>query len=326
MNVNVKLMCCCCCFLLALWGIDDHGEVLDTSGKSSGSSSLEYCLGKKPLLANNNTNSVAVRIQSDIQQVITAVNTSLQQFQLDRLSDREKNKRILYYFQKDLMAGLNEQLLDVQDRREHVIVKPTSIVMKWLCWGFLTIAGLSMLFYVFLFGLSRDGIHQRAWAQSFAIWLLMEIALVSSLLVIVNHVIIPIFTMKSVRLIKMKLVETIVKYNERMNDARCGNNDTTSHLLLEFNAAKYLFVSHRLATKFPALRASKIVTQYQTPWPRQSYLHVNDAVDANYNKKFSGITRSLAQIVTFFFTNFLLSTFFLFIHILSKTCSLSLIL
>ena len=73
----------------------------------------------------------------------------------------------------------------------------------------------------------------------------------------------------------------------------------------QFNAAQYLFVSHRLAARCPELRTSKIILQYCTPWPRQSYLHVSKTVADEYKKKFSGIQTALLQIVVFFLSSFL---------------------
>ena len=42
-----------------------------------------------------------------------------------------------------------------------------------------------MLFYVLLFGLSQSSSHQKAWAQSFVIWLLMDIVLFATVIVVV---------------------------------------------------------------------------------------------------------------------------------------------
>jgi hypothetical protein len=65
-----------------------------------------------------------------------------------------------------------------------------------------------------------------------------------------------------------------------------------------------LFVSSRLAKQFPDLREAKMIAQFSTPWPRQSYLRVQD-VSKKYNKKFSALTRSASILLIFFVGNFL---------------------
>jgi hypothetical protein len=71
-----------------------------------------------------------------------------------------------------------------------------------------------------------------------------------------------------------------------------------------FNAAKYLFVSYRLALVYPELAASKIIMTFTTPWPRQSYQHVDDFKN-NYDGRFSAVTRSASMVLVFFLTNLL---------------------
>eukprot|EP01040_Poterioochromonas_malhamensis_P016165 gene16165-18282_t len=71
-----------------------------------------------------------------------------------------------------------------------------------------------------------------------------------------------------------------------------------------FNAARYLFVSYRLASIYPESKVAKIILQFQTPWPRQSYQYIND-VSKKYNKRFAAFIRSGSLIIVFLLTNFI---------------------
>ncbi len=261
---------------------------------------------------------IADRIKLDIQHVIVTTEKELERFDAQELSDKDKSKRILFYFQKDLMAGLSGQVLESHDRREEITQKPYSQELKYACWVLLFIMNFGMLFYIFLFGVSRDTHHQAAWAKSFAMWLVMEIIMVSSVTVLVMNVFVPSLLMKDVKKIKMKLIDTIVQYNKKLHSATTNDfghegkdnadGDMSVELVkspLDFNAAQYLFVSYRLAKKYPELRVSKIIAAYQTPWPRQSYLHVSKEVTKSYSKKFASINRAATLVIAYFITNFL---------------------
>jgi hypothetical protein len=59
-----------------------------------------------------------------------------------------------------------------------------------------------------------------------------------------------------------------------------------------------------MAEQYPELKASQIILQYSSPWPKQDYKHIKD-VKKNYSDKYSGITRAISIIVIFFLTNLL---------------------
>ena len=71
-----------------------------------------------------------------------------------------------------------------------------------------------------------------------------------------------------------------------------------------FNAANYLFISSGLSKLFPDVKESKIISQFSTPWPKQSYCRVKD-VSKQYSKKFSTLTRSASILIIFFAGHFL---------------------
>lgn len=91
------------------------------------------------------------------------------------------------------------------------------------------------------------------------------------------------------------------------NAANCqedDDDDQEDEGAPSFNAAKYLFLSYRLAEEFPDLKASKVIRQFSSPWPKQSYQRTID-VKKDYNYTYTAISQSAYIIVVFFLTNLL---------------------
>eukprot|EP01040_Poterioochromonas_malhamensis_P009944 gene9944-biopygen1950 len=133
-----------------------------------------------------------------------------------------KNKRLLYLFQKDLMPGLVGEILDGANRRDGKIeddgrsLKAVSRTMKILGWLVLGVVDVGMLFYVFLFASSQDNHRQTAWGQSFAVWMILEVVLVSTSTVILVHIFLPALIMRDVSKVTEKLMDSITNYYERI--------------------------------------------------------------------------------------------------------------
>ncbi|KAK0350701.1 hypothetical protein LTR94_027954, partial [Friedmanniomyces endolithicus] len=110
--------------------------------------------------------------------------------------------------------------------------------------------------------------------------------------------------MKDVTQIKKKLQDSLRKYYDKVETQRKAGQVflTQSDLVNSFNAAHYLFLSYRLAETFPELKASQVILQYTTPWPRQSYHHMFD-VAKNYDGKWAALTRAASTIIVFFLTS-----------------------
>jgi hypothetical protein len=262
------------------------------------------------------------------------------------------NKRLLYLFQRDLLPALKGEILShkqARDHSTHLLSNGVIYRKKMVAWMFVILLNALMLFYVLLFAVQQTSQRQRSWAQSFAIWLMMEILMVSTISALVTHVLLPCLLMRDIAKVQHKVVENIVVFyrslqeeenhkrkqaQEEMNagndlesirenflhrnhyqheesrpciqaktsagDGRSDNEQDKS----EFNAAKYLFVSYKVAHFFPSSKVAQIILSYKTPWPKQSYHHEQD-VSKDYNRKFSSFTRSISLVVLFFFSNFL---------------------
>jgi hypothetical protein len=87
--------------------------------------------------------------------------------------------------------------------------------VAWLT-KILMLAG--MMFYVFLFGVTQNIYQQRAWTQSFVMWLIKEIVVVSTVLVLVSDVWLPMMLVKGVSQCHNKLLEVIGQLSTKMVD------------------------------------------------------------------------------------------------------------
>jgi hypothetical protein len=122
------------------------------------------------------------------------------------IDEAEKRKRMTYLFVKDLLDGVNGMILDHKDRRDNATKKSASFSAKVTAAVFILLVCLGMLFYLFLFSIRQTVTAQNAWFNSFLLWLFFEIALISTGVVLVEHVIIPMWSMRAVSGVKQKIV------------------------------------------------------------------------------------------------------------------------
>ncbi len=291
-----------------------------------------------------------------------------QQFSIEDLtrfssnsSERAKNKRLLHLFQKDLLPSLAAEILENSLTRARRVEDDIAGVhgvlysQKIVGWSILISIDVGLLLYVFLFAASQDNHYQSAWGQSFIVWLILEIVLVSSCMVILMNICLPSLIKRDVIRIKQKLMESVFQYYETIeregkeeeeeeeeeekkenkmivlknnyskkkkkeinkeikmksqnNSCKVGDNLQSSLQYNSFNAARYLFLSYRLAERYSDLPLSKIILSFHTPWPRHSFQSdstVHDHhVKSMYNESWKAISRSFWIIIIFFVNNLL---------------------
>ncbi len=245
------------------------------------------------------TQTIGDLILLELETVELAIKEEKERFEKEKMSEKEKGKRLLYLFQKDLMPGINGMILESKDKRDNVKLKGSSRTAKALSWLFLGSVNVGMLFYILLFALSQDSHRQGAWGQSFALWLIVEVFLVSSLSVLIMHVWIPSIVMRDLGIIKKKLIGNVITFYQNMAK---GMEESSMNKV--FNSAEYLFVSHRLSVDYSDLKIAKMILSFQTPWPKQSYQHVQD-VSKKYDRKFAALSRSFSMVVLFFLSSLL---------------------
>ena len=313
----------------ASWGLDDYGDFLHDEHQIVPSSTEEpiepglvaTCL--KAILCVPKSGTELIR--SELFEVERNLAIEKLRFEQELTSEKSKNMRLLYLFQKDLMPGITGQILESQGIREDKFVKGVSRTAQFGAWMALFLLNGGMLFYILLFAVSQEPHRQSAWAKSFATWLVIEIVIVSSLVVLLMNVLVPSVIMRDVGKIKKRLLASLQQYHEKMQSqenktalvsvlARSGgHSDGESEIsgdeesikrAEDFNASRFLFVSFKMAKRFPELKVAKIIREFSTPWPKQSYLRTSD-VSNNYGGKFKTISTAAGTIAMFFITTLL---------------------
>ncbi len=273
---------------------------------------------KEYIFGVQSVNSVAEAVVDELQEVHVLLAEECKRLHVPVLSDNHRNKRLLFMFQRDLLPGISGQILESKDKRD-VQSTPTAISAQWKYagWGYLIAQNVGMLFYVMLFALFQTQQRQNAWVRSFAIWMGMEILVISTAMVLLMHIMLPAMLMKDVQSVRDKLTQSIEQYHQRLNarQAKYATNgqegkvdgddsEESDDESSEFNAAEYLFVSYRLAKEFSKLTISKIILQYKSPWPRRSYQYAND-MKKEYDGRFDSLYRSMGLLLIFVLTNLL---------------------
>ena len=237
-----------------------------------------------------------------IKRVRDEVLDELMFFRSPNMTSAKKTKRLLYLFSKDLLQGVKGKMLQDKDKRDNPHSKTVPLWMKVAGWAFVLLFNTALLFYIMLFALRRSDHSQRAWFQSFVIWLLLEIFLVSSAVVFAKHILLPTWIMRDLQKIKERLLADIMDYR----DATRRDGGSSSHLLdnaSSFNVADYMFTSTRIARLFPDLSHSPVVLRFRTIWPPASLIVKTD-VSKGYSRKYGIIMQSLQRVVIFLITGF----------------------
>ena len=254
------------------------------------------------LLKAQKSKDVAEVLLSELELVAKTVEKERKR--IDGISlQKEKQKRLLYLFQRDLLPGVSGQILHSKVNREDVQVHGvTSITTKSIVYLLILSLNAAMLFYVFLFALGQTKYRQDAWFRSFLIWISMEIFVVGTVIVLLTHVVLPSLIMPDIAKIKGKLVDSIRDYQKDLKNKIAEEKADAGENL--FNSAAFFFASSKLAKVYMDLPVAKIISKFSTPWPRRSYQHVVD-VSRRYDRRFSGLSSSAGIILFFFIGSFL---------------------
>jgi hypothetical protein len=221
-----------------------------------------------------------------------------------------KRKRILYLFIKDLMKGVGGSVLDNKDSRENIRPKKVSSYSKVMAWVFVSVLNAGMLFYVYLFARTQTSSRQSAWLISFIMWFFFEIAVSSTAVVLLTHLIIPLYVLSDIRNIKKRVLTDILLFRKASLQALAkvpgaGAQPSNGSTSTEFNAAKYLYSSWRVASLFPSLKESEIILRFQTPWPQHCLKSETVKVTSSYERRYSFLYQAIGRVAIFFLASFL---------------------
>lgn len=236
-------------------------------------------------------------VSADLAQIRQTLQNEFQMLTSSTKTMSQKSERMMYLFQRDLMPAVSGQILDAKQNRDASQVAYVSAPKKLLGWLYVVTINLCMLFYILLFAIQESPSRQGAWFKSFCIWLVMDIFLICTMVVVVTHIAIPMLTMKDIEKIKEKMIMTVRDHlkarRNRDEDEEKMENDTFNS---EFNAAEYMFASYRLAKLLPNIPMSEIIVSFRTVWPKRSYLHQVDNTK-QYSGKFSAINKTISMVI-----------------------------
>ena len=216
------------------------------------------------------------------------------------IDDKSKGKRLLFLFIKDLMDGVNGDIVDVKDRVDNARKRRVPLWSKFATWAFLFLTSMGMLFYIYLFAMKQSESRQQSWFTSFVVWLIFDILLVSSGLVLVKHIIVPLMAMGDLRRVKKQVVRDIIKFKTRAALGEAYFQEPSPvQAAQEFNAARYFFPSYRLAMFMPSLPESKAILQYSTPYPKTALTKKSKSVQKSYDLRFNFIAMLISRVLVF---------------------------
>ena len=175
------------------------------------------------------------------------------------VSDEGKRKKLFALFIADFLSGSGYTVFHNKMARNQRNAVTTSAHTRRLGWVFITCFDLGLLVYVFLFWSRQSRERQFSFFVSFMLWLLLDTCFISSGLFFWTHVILPSWIHRDVGRAKKKVLAQLMAF--RQGGVAAVNSE-------EFNAAKYLFASFRLAGLVPSVPDGGAVLSYSTKWPR----------------------------------------------------------
>jgi rRNA-processing protein FCF1 len=274
--------------IVELWGLDEDGCFLTGETRTTNLFDIANCLERGK---NFNVHQVVL---VEFQKIIEQESKELDFMNSKSITDIEKQKRLLFLFQCDLMPGITGKIMSTKLERDLTKSRTVTLRAKIFCYCVVFVINISMLYYIFLFAINQTKYRQNAWFRSFLLWIVVEIVFVGSIVVLITHFAIPSIIMKDVYKIKERLLVNIREYQKKIRLKQVEDLSSTK----VFNAAEHLFLSNRVSKHFQHLSISKLILQFTTPYPRQSYLHVRD-VSKTYDRKFSEIGSSVVNILIF---------------------------
>jgi hypothetical protein len=201
-----------------------------------------------------------------------------------KLTTLAMRKRLLYLFVKDLSSGVSGEVLLRKSQRDLTISRKLDRVSLWhkvMAGLFVGLLDGGMLFYVYLFAMNQTHSRQQAWFVSFVMWLGFEIILSSTAVVLVLHLLIPLYVWSDVSEVKKKVLKDLIEFQEKYLKRNATRDVTGIDIETgsgseaggsrEFNAAKFLFPSWRVASLFPEIPESQLVLRFSTPWPKKPF-------------------------------------------------------
>jgi len=279
--------------MAGLWGLNRHGHFI--GGNRAEESFVEKYLSWTQLFES--VPNVQGIVLLELQKVLQQVRSEWASMDSESVGDRQRTRRLLFLFQCDLLPGISGQILSSKGARESASAGAVTVDQKLAAYTVILAVNAAMLFYIFLFALQQTKYRQNAWLQSFLLWLMTEIVFSSTIVVLVMQFVVPSLIMKDISKLKHKIADILRDFRASSGFSEEQPEDAV------FNAADFLFVSAQLARQLPHLPVSKMILHFRTPWPRQSYQHVQD-VSQSYSRGASYALSSFSGLLLFLLGSF----------------------
>jgi hypothetical protein len=359
--LSLSLLLFCALFVVVAWGeINTDSDEMDGTRNSKHTQSLWAHL--TPVVEFTNSllmylkreRTPAENMLMELGNVRKTVLRESSYFNNPLVSDELKRKRLNFLFVKDLLDGVNGMILDHKDRLDNEMVGQVPLWHKVVASVFLCVSNVGMLYYVYLFAMNQSSSRQQGWFNSFQVWLFFEIFIISTGLVLVEHVLIPLWSLREVQRVKERIVSDILIFQKKLKHRREQERSQRKSVMLggasscvsvsqkfssipedqdedeeqggvrgatggraeggvgqamvrydprSFNAAEFLYASHRMAQLFPQYPESELILQYKTLWPKKSFKHGEKSVKKKYDKRFEFITKTFARVGIFAVTS-----------------------
>jgi hypothetical protein len=242
--------------------------------------------------------------------------------EIDSYSSYLMRKRLLYLFVKDLSGGVCTEVLSSKTQRDSMAMTTgttrVSAQTKFFGWVFVGLLNFGMLFYVYLFAIQQTQSRQSAWFVSFVIWLVFEIFVSSTGLVFLVHLMIPLFIFAEITKIKQKVLKDLMLFRKNYLKKRkhkatvkamiprfAPSSGETEKESNEFNVAKYLYTSWRVASLFPKMDESELILQFKTTWPKKRFKsdEVTPQLSSEYDQTI--VMTAVSRVLLYFVTSLL---------------------
>jgi len=224
------------------------------------------------------------RCLDELKKVDDICKQELEFFKANGANDHMIGKRLLFLLQCDLLPGQQGSILRVKDEGDYFMSEYANYTLKMSAWVFIVLLNLFCIFYVLLFASGSSKESQKSWFIALMIWLAADIFLTSTFATLVQHVLLPSSITADVDKVKVSTMKEI--YNLEMEQARENaalakgedyqREEPSS--INEFNATEYLFVSQKIALKYPHLMESKLIRRFHTPYPRHAYHSIHQTM------------------------------------------------
>ena len=221
----------------------------------------------KKKLSDGNQITVITKILEDIE--LSRLHANHEVRLIHSLSPSERGKRLLVLFVRDLAVGTKGDIVTQMSHEDETflyrdrLLHPVNVWVKAASYLFIAVTNISFVVFVFLFCMNQDVAEQAMFFQSFAIWLAVEVLVISTLSMFVAHVLLPLWSLYGEVVVRKDKIRTSI--------GDFCNTGTTADGKEMLNICPYLCVSHRVATEFPDLAESEVVRGFRSSHPKKPF-------------------------------------------------------